>query len=94
MLRATVSCMRLRIRVTALRLLGRLRGQPAKARRIGDRLLEGAREVGVLLIAFAPLDAALAEREEVRRFLLLFLGLGCFLFILALGLEWRRDDDN
>jgi len=49
------------------------------------------REVGTLLIAFAPLDAALSERREhIAGFLLLFLGLGALLFVGALVLERRR----
>ncbi len=49
------------------------------------------REVGTLLIAFAPLDAALSERKEhIVGFLLLFLGLGALLFVGALVLERRR----
>jgi len=45
------------------------------------------REVGTLLIAFAPLDAALSERKEhIAGFLLLFLGLGGLLFVGALVL--------
>jgi len=86
--------MRLRISTMAARLLERIRGRPARMRRLGDRVLEGMREVGVLLIAFAPLDAALVESPKARRSLLLFLSLGCFLFLWALFLEWRRNDDH
>jgi hypothetical protein len=40
----------------------------------GERIEDAMREVGTLLIAFAPLDAALSERREhVAVFLLLFL---------------------
>jgi hypothetical protein len=57
----------------------------------GERIEDGMREIGTLLIAFAPLDAALTEcREHVAVFLLLFLGLGALLFIGALVLERRR----
>jgi len=55
--------MRFRIRDRALRLFGPLREHPAKVRRARNRVLEGAREVGVLLIAFAPLDAVLIESQ-------------------------------
>ena len=66
----------------------------AHARRLGDRVLEGMREVGILLIAFAPLDAVLAENREARSTLLLFLALGGFLFAVALIIEWRWGDDH
>jgi hypothetical protein len=57
----------------------------------GERIEDALREIGTLLIAFAPLDAALTERREhVAVFLLLFLGLGALLFIGALVLERRR----
>ena len=57
----------------------------------GERIGDAMREIGTLLIAFAPLDAALTERREhVAVFLLLFLGLGALLFIGALVLERRR----
>jgi len=52
------------------------------------------REVGILLIAFAPLDAVLAENREARSTLLLFLALGGFLFAVALIIEWRWGDDH
>lgn len=75
-------------------MLSRLHAQPAKVRRARNRVLEGAREVGVLLIAFAPLDAVLIESRGARSTLLLFLVLGGFLFAVALIIEWRRDDDQ
>ena len=86
--------MRFSIRNTALRLLGWLHGQSAKVRRIRDRVLDGMREVGVLLIAFAPLDAVLVENRSARSALLLFLALGGFLFAVALIIEWRWGDDH
>ena len=86
--------MRFRIRDRALRLFGPLREHPAKVRRARNRVLEGAREVGVLLIAFAPLDAVLIESRGARSTPLLFLVLGCFLFVTALIAEWRCDDDD
>jgi len=56
-----------------------------------ERVEDAMREVGTLLIAFAPLDAALSERREhVAVFLLLFLGLGALLFVGALVLGRRR----
>ena len=57
----------------------------------GERIEDAMREVGTLLIAFAPLDAGLSERKEhIVGFLLLFLGLGALLFVGALVLERRR----
>lgn len=50
--------------------------------------MEGMREVGVLLIAFAPLDAVLAA-PAARPVLLLFLLLGITFFSMAVLLERR-----
>jgi hypothetical protein len=47
------------------------------------------REIGVLLVAFAPLDAVLVEGGAARANLLLFLLLGAFLFLAAVAIEWR-----
>ncbi len=53
------------------------------------------REVGTLLIAFAPLDVALSEgRIPTLWFLLIFLGLGASLFVGALVLERERSRDH
>ena len=63
----------------------------ASVKSAGERVEDAMREIGTLLIAFAPLDAALNERREhVAVFLLLFLGVGALLFIGALVLERRR----
>jgi len=77
-------------------MLGWLRGRPAKARRLADRILEGMREVGVLCLAFAPLDVALSQSplRKGAAVLLLFVGLGAFLFGGTLVFEWRRDHDG
>ena len=56
---------------------------------VRERIMDGMREVGVLLIAFAPLDAVLAERSRMP-LLLLFLVLGLVLFTAALVLERRH----
>ena len=61
----------------------------AKSRSVRERIEDGMREVGTLLIAFAPLDAVLAERPAAS-FLLSFLILGLVLFTVALVLERRR----
>jgi len=86
--------MRLRIRNRVSHLLRPFYEQPQKVRRIHERLLEGLREIGVLLMAFAPLDAVLVESAAVRGTLLLFLALGCFLFGAAVVLEWRWGVDH
>ena len=58
---------------------------------IRRRLEELCREVGALLIAFAPLDAALASDQPNRwGWLLLFLSLGAFLTVYAMIEEIRR----
>lgn len=84
--------MRFRVRQLVWRLIRPLQEQPAKARRARDRALQGMREVGILLITFGPLDAALTESPATRGTLLLFLALGCFLFAAALFIEWRWED--
>ena len=59
---------------------------------IHHRVEELFREVGALLMAFAPLDAALASNEPNRwGWLLLFLTLGALLTVFALMLELRRN---
>jgi len=70
--------------------------QPTRTRRLRERILEGMREVGILFLAFAPLDAGLSQRSlrESAGGLLLFLGLGSFFFGGALVFEWRRRDDE
>jgi hypothetical protein len=56
-----------------------------------ERVEDAMREVGTLLIAFAPLDAALTEsRTVVRVLLFFFLLLGVVLFAASLWLERRR----
>ena len=70
---------------------GRMTRTLHKAARFEARILEGLREVGVLLIAFAPLESALRSNETSHpaRFLVGFLGAGLLLFGLALLPEWR-----
>jgi peptidoglycan/LPS O-acetylase OafA/YrhL len=56
-----------------------------------ERVEEAAREIGVLLIAFAPLDVALNDARPFRWWiLLLFLSLGLLFFVCALVAERRR----
>ena len=57
---------------------------------VQERLEDAMREVGTLLIAFAPLDAALAERSEKTGLLLLFMIVGVLLFIVSVLIERRR----
>jgi len=55
------------------------------------RLEEAIREIGVLLVALAPLDAAFSERRGASLLgLLLFLTAGATLFVFALWLEGSR----
>jgi len=61
----------------------------AERKSVRERIEDAVREVGVLLMAFAPLDAVLAE-PNARPRLLLFLLLGVMLFLLAVMLEQRR----
>ena len=51
---------------------------------------DAMREVGTLLIAFAPLDAALAERPGKTGLLSLFMIVGVLLFIGSLLIERNR----
>lgn len=57
-----------------------------KPTNVRKRIEDGMREVGILLIAFAPLDAVLAEPNRIP-LLLLFLLVGVFLFTVAILLE-------
>ena len=56
---------------------------------VQERVEDAMREVGTLLIAFAPLDAALAERPGRTGLLLLFMAFGVLLFIGSLLIERR-----
>lgn len=64
---------------------------PAKTARLSARILEALREIGVLLVAFTPLDAVLLQRDipNMALFLAAFLGSGVMLFLVALVFEWR-----
>jgi hypothetical protein len=67
-----------------------------KFMRLVHHVISGCREVGVLLIAFRPLEATLnstagsAARNSPGG--LLFFSIGVALFLLALLLEWRLFD--
>ena len=54
------------------------------------RVEEALREVGVLLVAFAPLDMAFSDAQRKLPTGALFLGLGVVSFSLAVRLEHRR----
>lgn len=66
----------------------------SRSERLGRRVVDGLREVGVLLIAFGPLESALRGPDPAyhARFLIEFGGGGLLLFGLSLLLEWRFDD--
>jgi hypothetical protein len=55
-----------------------------------ERVEDALREIGTLLLAFAPLDAALSEGRMPIGFLLLFVGSGLLLFVAALLMERKR----
>jgi len=54
------------------------------------------REIGVLLIAFAPLDVGLQEPIHNLKVLFFFLSSGLILFIGSLAVEWgmMRNDSR
>jgi len=69
--------------------------RPPRARGATERVEDAMREIGTLLIAFAPLDAALSPGPmPTAAFLLLFLGLGLTLFVGALLIEKGRTRDH
>ncbi len=68
----------------------RRRGEAAAKGRLEDAI----REVGTLLIAFAPLDAALAEGSGIAGKFLSFVIVGVTLFAGSLWLERRRTHDG
>ena len=63
---------------------------PADIKRPLERIEEAVREIGVLLIALAPLDMAFSGNDVGLSRLLIFLGLGATLFVMSLALERRR----
>jgi len=59
------------------------------------RLEEAIREIGTLLVALAPLDAAFRERrDDSVAGLLLFLAAGATLFVFAVFLEGSRHNER
>lgn len=73
-----------------------LRDHPAKAKRLMERIHEGIREIGVLFLAFAPLDVALGQQplRDAIGVLLFFLTAGALLFAAGLAIEWRSGHDS
>ena len=59
-------------------------------RSVAERFEEAMREIGVLLIAFAPLEAAFSSGSRALTWLLLFLLVGLSLFSAAVIFERRR----
>jgi len=59
-----------------------------------ERVVEAMREVGVLLIAFAPLDAAFSGGPGALRLAVAFFVVGLILFAGAVVLEGRRSDGD
>jgi hypothetical protein len=58
-----------------------------------ERIEEAIREIGVLLVALAPLDAGFGQSFLAAvPGLLLFLVMGMTLFVIAIRLERRRRD--
>jgi hypothetical protein len=67
----------------------------SETKKVAERVEDAIREIGVLLIAFAPLDVALNRHVGGDfTYLLLFLGLGEFLFVGALILERIRGQEG
>jgi hypothetical protein len=58
--------------------------------RVAERIEEAVREIGVLLIAFAPLEGTFSTSPRAGISLLLFLAFGLLLFGGALLNERRR----
>jgi hypothetical protein len=61
---------------------------------VQERVEDAMREVGTLLITFAPLDAALAEGSGMAGKFLSFVIVGVALFAGSLWLERRRTHDG
>jgi hypothetical protein len=60
-------------------------------RTVAERIEEAMREIGVLLVAFTPLDAAFTPGAQMGGRWLLFLLIGILLFAMALLMERIRD---
>jgi hypothetical protein len=62
----------------------------ARTRTVSERIVEAMREIGVLLIAFAPLDAAFSGGPGALRLAVAFFAVGLVFFAGAVVLEGRR----
>lgn len=67
--------------------------QPANKTTLPERFEEIGREIGILLIVLAPLDAAFSTSPLRWRWMLLFLLLGLVFIGVALYNEQRRRRD-
>jgi len=71
-----------------------LTGHAKKLDALAKRIIDGLLEIGILLIAFAPLDVAVnpstAGPQAAKRFLIY----GVILFVVGLLLEWRFPHDR
>ena len=64
---------------------------PSETRSVRERLEEALREIGVLLLAFTPLDATLNRAPgQPRGAILYFVAIGLCLFGVAILMEHRR----
>lgn len=62
---------------------------PAKSKLVAERIAEAAREIGILLIAFTPLDFALSDHGVNVPVFAAFIIAGIGLFVLGIAIEWR-----
>ena len=68
-----------------------LRPVPSDTRSVRERIEEAAREIGLLLMAFAPLDTAVGAAQGQKTGSTLFSALvGLCLFVGAMAMEQRR----
>jgi len=68
---------------------------PLKWRRAFRRILDALHEIGLLLVALAPLDYALDERplKTTWPYMIVFVTVGVVLIALCIVGEWRLPDD-
>ena len=69
-------------------------GYGVEVKTVQERVEDAMREVGTLLITFAPLDAALAEGSGIAGKFLSFVIVGVALLAGSLWLERRRAHDG
>ena len=65
---------------------------PSETKSVRERVEEALREIGVLLLAFGPLDSAVTVAQGGQRpgLILIFVGLGLCFFTGSLAMERRR----